>query len=70
MAPAYADKVTVETLTLDWIDLIPENERKQFTAGGMPVADHNTDVVRQSKVGSVRPELNGSKVKIQALLSP
>ncbi|MDP2575863.1 DUF3299 domain-containing protein [Vibrio penaeicida] len=70
MAPAHADKVTVETLTLDWIDLIPESERKRFTAGGMPAADHNTTDVRQSKVGSVRPELNGSKVKIPGFVIP
>ncbi|MGR5471240.1 DUF3299 domain-containing protein, partial [Vibrio astriarenae] len=30
-----------EPLTLDWIDLIPESERKMFDSIGMPSSDHN-----------------------------
>ncbi|RTZ14278.1 DUF3299 domain-containing protein [Vibrio aquaticus] len=59
-----------DTLTLDWIDLIPENERNQFDSYGMPAVDHTGDVMQQSKVGSVRPELNGSKVKIPGFVIP
>lgn len=59
-----------DTLTLDWIDLIPENERNQFDSYGMPAIDHTGDVMQQSKVGSVRPELNGSKVKIPGFVIP
>ncbi len=70
VAPTYADEVTVETLTLDWIDLIPEKERQQFNAGGMPIANHQSTNVQQSKVGNVRPELNGSKVRIPGFVIP
>jgi hypothetical protein len=59
-----------DTLTLDWIDLIPESERNQFDAYGMPAVDHSGDVMKQSKVGSVRPELNGSTVKIPGFVIP
>ncbi|EKO3876976.1 DUF3299 domain-containing protein [Vibrio metschnikovii] len=60
-----------EPLQLDWIDLIPENERNQFNAMGMPMIDHNLDLpAQQIKVGSVRSELNGSQVKIPGFVIP
>ncbi|MGR5068008.1 MULTISPECIES: DUF3299 domain-containing protein [Vibrio] len=59
-----------EPLTLDWIDLIPESERKMFDSIGMPSSDHNGDAAQQSKIGNVRPELNGSQVKIPGFVIP
>ncbi|MFM2591075.1 DUF3299 domain-containing protein [Vibrio sp. TBV020] len=59
-----------DTLTLEWIDLIPESERNQFDAYGMPAIDHSGDVMQQSKVGTVRQELNGSTVKIPGFVIP
>lgn len=59
-----------DTLTLDWIDLIPQSERNQFDAYGMPAVDHSGDVMKQSKIGSVRQELNGSMVKIPGFVIP
>ncbi|USD41437.1 DUF3299 domain-containing protein [Vibrio sp. SCSIO 43135] len=59
-----------DVLTLDWIDLVPEHERNQFDAIGMPVIDHSGATMEQSKVGSVRPELNGSTVKIPGFVIP
>lgn len=59
-----------DTLTLEWIDLIPESERNQFDAQGMPAIDHSGGVMEQSKLGSVRQELNGSKVKIPGFVIP
>jgi len=64
--PAHAE----DTLTLDWIDLIPESERNQFDSYGMPAVDHDGDVMKQSKVGTVRQELNGSMVKIPGFVIP
>lgn len=58
------------TLTLNWLDLIPENERNQFDPMGMPTIDHDSDNIVQSKVGSVRQELNGSMVKIPGFVIP
>ncbi|MDA0128889.1 DUF3299 domain-containing protein [Vibrio sp. MarTm2] len=66
--PSFANQEDI--LTLDWIDLIPQNERNQFDSYGMPVADHSGGAMEQSKVGSVRQELNGSKVKIPGFVIP
>ncbi|NOH80983.1 DUF3299 domain-containing protein [Vibrio sp. RE86] len=59
-----------DTLQLEWLDLIPENERNQFDAIGMPAIDHSGGSMEQSMVGGVRPELNGSKVKIPGFVIP
>ncbi|WP_420835067.1 DUF3299 domain-containing protein [Vibrio galatheae] len=59
-----------DTLTLEWIDLIPESERNQFDSTGMPAIDHSGNTMEQSKIGSVRQELNGSKVKIPGFVIP
>ncbi|MFA0415725.1 DUF3299 domain-containing protein [Vibrio renipiscarius] len=68
--PVYA--VAEENiLTLDWTDLIPESERNQFDAMGMPlVTDHSGEAMQQSTLGSVRQELNGSEVKIPGFVVP
>ncbi|MCW8336248.1 DUF3299 domain-containing protein [Vibrio paucivorans] len=69
--PALAQASSSEdVLTLDWIDLVPEHERNQFDAIGMPAIDHSGATMEQSKVGSVRPELNGSTVKIPGFVIP
>ncbi|WP_299687461.1 DUF3299 domain-containing protein [uncultured Vibrio sp.] len=57
-------------LTLDWIDLIPEEERAQLDPFGMPMVDHSIESPQQSTLGAVRPELNGSKVKIPGFVIP
>ncbi|MCJ2378300.1 DUF3299 domain-containing protein [Vibrio sp. ZSDZ34] len=57
-------------LTLDWIDLIPKSERNQFDAMGMPNADHSGNAALQSKIGSVRQELNGSQVRLPGFVIP
>lgn len=59
-----------DILKLDWIDLIPESERQQFDSYGMPVTDHSGQAAKQSLVGKVRQELNGSKVKIPGFVIP
>jgi hypothetical protein len=67
--PSYAAS-NGDTLTLEWIDLVPENERNQFDSFGMPAVDHSGATMEQSKLGSVRQELNGSKVKIPGFVIP
>lgn len=66
--PSYANSEDV--LQLDWIDLIPESERNMFDKQGMPAIDHSGDVMQQSKLGSVRQELNGSTVKVPGFVIP
>ena len=59
-----------DVLTLEWLDLIPDSERNQFTAQGMPAQNHTGKAAKQSKIGNVRKELNGSKVKIPGFVIP
>lgn len=66
-APSHANE---EILTLDWIDLIPEQERLKFDDLGMPMPDHSGTKAMQSKVGQIRPELNGSQIKIPGFVIP
>ncbi|OXX73483.1 DUF3299 domain-containing protein [Vibrio sp. V03_P4A6T147] len=70
LLPMYAQS-NEQVLTLDWIDLIPENERNQFNADGMPALNHDGEMTAaQSKIGGVRKELNGSMVKIPGFVIP
>ncbi|NNN69399.1 DUF3299 domain-containing protein [Vibrio sp. 3-2(1)] len=70
LLPMYAQS-NEQVLTLDWIDLIPENERNQFNADGMPALNHDGEMTAaQSKIGVVRKELNGSVVKIPGFVIP
>lgn len=57
-------------LNLDWIDLIPESEQSFLDPFGMPAVDHSQEKPEQSKLGAIRPELNGSKVKIPGFVIP
>ncbi len=67
-APVLASE---KPLALDWIDLVPEAERKMFDSIGMPGAsDHSGGAALQSKTGQVRPELNGSLVRIPGFVIP
>lgn len=60
-----------DVLQLDWLDLIPQSERNQFDQQGLPMPDHSGNAqAKQSKIGHVRPELNGSKVKIPGFVIP
>ncbi|MEH0667149.1 DUF3299 domain-containing protein [Vibrio scophthalmi] len=61
-----------EPLTLEWIDLVPENERNQFDSFGMPDpnVDHSGGTMEQSKIGGVRQDLNGSTVRIPGFVIP
>lgn len=60
-----------EALTLDWIDLVPINEQKNFDKLGMPApGGHDGGAAKQNPIGNVRPELNGSYVKIPGFVIP
>ncbi|WP_087026684.1 DUF3299 domain-containing protein [Thaumasiovibrio subtropicus] len=64
-----------DVLTLNWLDLIPEAEREAFAANAGRAAigahDESSDLrAQQSLIGSVREELNGSKVKIPGFVIP
>lgn len=60
------------SMTIDWIDLIPESERTEFDQKGMPIIDHNVSMtfIQQDTHVSVRKELNNSHVKIPGFVIP
>ncbi len=59
-----------EPLTLEWPDLIPEQERDQFNSQGMPLINHDGGQMMQNLTGGVRQELSGSMVKIPGFVIP
>ena len=68
---SFGTFANTDPITLDWLDLIPQSERAQFDQQGMPLPDHSGSAqVNQSKVGHVRPELNGTLVKIPGFVIP
>ena len=58
-----------DILQLEWLDLIPKNERNLVDSVGMPL-NHDQAAAPQSKLGGVRQELNGSTVKIPGFVIP
>jgi hypothetical protein len=60
-----------DVLKLDWIDLVPQQERKLLDQKNMmPLLNHDGEAVKQSMIGAVREELNGSEVKIPGFVIP
>lgn len=66
---ALATEKSDDVLTLEWLDLIPMDERNLVDSVGMPL-NHELDAPEQSKLGGVRQELNGSQVKIPGFVIP
>ncbi len=60
-----------EALKLDWIDLVPVDEQKNFDKLGMPApGGHEGGAAKQNLIGNTRPELNHSYVKIPGFVIP
>ncbi|MFV0576379.1 MAG: DUF3299 domain-containing protein [Vibrio sp.] len=58
-------------LKLDWIDLVPVDEQKNFDKLGMPApGGHKGGPAKQNPIGHTRPELNNSFVKIPGFVIP
>ncbi len=71
LAPsAFANTETIPE-KIDWIDLVPESERGQFNEQGLPATSHNGESpAKQLVIGKVRPELDGTTVKIPGFVIP
>ncbi|WP_299692716.1 DUF3299 domain-containing protein [uncultured Vibrio sp.] len=66
-----ANQVRYENMVeIEWLDLIPESERSHVSDETLAALDHRANVAQQVLVGSVRPELNGSNVKIPGFVIP
>ncbi len=68
LAHAQNDK---QPLKLDWLDLVPIDEQKNFDKLGMPApGGHEGGAAKQNLIGNTRPELNKSYVKIPGFVIP
>ncbi|MFI3277018.1 MAG: DUF3299 domain-containing protein [Vibrio sp.] len=56
--------------TLEWIDLIPENERSAYLAGVDAQINHNGPQAKQSAIGAVRHDLDGNEITIAGFVIP
>ncbi|MDK9735685.1 DUF3299 domain-containing protein [Vibrio sp. D404a] len=58
------------TVEIEWLDLNPERERARVSDKTFAALDHSANVAQQALVGSARPELHGSNVKIPGFVIP
>ena len=65
---ALDSSVNGSAKNIQWVDLIPENERNIVYE--RPLADHNGDAPPQLLVGSVRRDLDGQVIKIPGFVIP
>lgn len=66
-----AHATQTKPLKLDWIDLVPVDEQKNFDKLGMPApGNHTGGKAKQNPIGNTRPELNNSYVKIPGFVIP
>lgn len=56
--------------SLEWIDLIPEQERAAYLAGDNVEINHTGPQAKQSAVGSVRQDLDGKEITIAGFVIP
>ncbi|WP_221075423.1 DUF3299 domain-containing protein [Agarivorans aestuarii] len=56
--------------TLEWIDLIPEQERATYLSGDNAQISHNGPQAKQSAVGTIREDLIGKKITIPGFVIP
>ncbi|MFM2666650.1 DUF3299 domain-containing protein [Vibrio mediterranei] len=73
IVPVFASQeaeLTNEVTVLEWLDLIPKNERNRFKELSTQSIDHTSNAAKQLVAGGVRPELNGRHIKIAGFVIP
>lgn len=69
LATRANDKAASEPLTLEWLDLIPKDERNKAMLGN-DMLSHDGGAAEQSQLGNTRAELNNKLVKIPGFVIP
>lgn len=59
-----------DVVTLDWIDLIPETERKVAPLPNKAPLNHDSDTPPQNMAGGFRDDLDGKQVRIPGFVIP
>lgn len=67
-SPLAFSEVKLKPLELSWLDLIPEEERDQFTSTNQTAINHSGSTPEQPNLGTVRQELDGKVVKIPGFI--
>lgn len=70
---AAQQKTTVpssDVITLDWVDLIPENERNVALKPKKAPVNHESDTPAQNLAGGFRDDLDGKQVRIPGFVVP
>ncbi|MFV0450173.1 MAG: DUF3299 domain-containing protein [Vibrio sp.] len=70
---AAQHKTTVpssDVITLDWVDLIPENERNVALKPKKAPVNHESDTPAQNLAGGFRDDLDGKQVRIPGFVIP
>ena len=68
---AAKEMVTIDkTIEIEWLDLIPKEERDRISKSRMKVLNHNLEAAQQVKVGTIRKEIAGKQVRIPGFVIP
>lgn len=63
--------ISAETVEIEWLDLVPQHEQSMIREATQPfLPEHSWDTPEQNKLGSVREELDGQRVKIPGFIIP
>ncbi|EGQ7901762.1 DUF3299 domain-containing protein [Vibrio alginolyticus] len=70
--PSVANEVAMpnKTLEIEWLDLIPKEERDRISESRMKALNHNLEAAQQVKVGAVRAEMAGKHIRIPGFVIP
>ena len=67
---AFASTDREQRLTLDWIDLIPKNERDKPPAPSKAPVNHDADTPPQNMAGGFRDDLDGRQIRLPGFVIP
>ncbi|EGQ9112675.1 DUF3299 domain-containing protein [Vibrio alginolyticus] len=68
---AAKEMVTIDkTIEIEWLDLIPKEERDRISKSRMKALNHNLEAAQQVKVGTIRKEIAGKQVRIPGFVIP
>ncbi|ENA1150494.1 DUF3299 domain-containing protein [Vibrio alginolyticus] len=68
---AAKEMVTInKTIEIEWLDLIPKEERDRISKSRMKALNHNLEAAQQVKVGTIRKEIAGKQVRIPGFVIP
>ncbi len=68
--PTHAANDNTQILTLDWVDLIPKNERDKPPTPSKAPINHDGDTPPQNMAGGYRDDLDGRQIRLPGFVIP